>query len=494
MRWYIPLLALILFTIPAMGEWTQFKGDPQNTGVAPDSSSNPGTIRWKFITGGEVQSSPCITDEGDILIGSWDGSLYKLDRRGNMIWSRYVGEPIIATPAVHGDTVYVIDMKGTVYTFDLDGTSGWRYRSREGVAHSSPAVDPSGNIYYGTDAGSLFCLRPDGVPRWVFKAGDYIDSPPSINPVDGSVYFGCGDGKLYALGPLGRLKWSYGTGGPISSAACIGPSIYSASEDGYIYSVRANGTLEWRTRIEPVHLSSPSSAGSDIFVGTLSGRLYCLDRRGSVRWSFRANGPIECSPILSGERVIFGSTGNSTYCIDGDGDLVWELPLDSWVRSSSPAVDEDGTIYLGTGEGSVIAIGAPFPGPPRFLISRSGDGRIDLSWSPPLEDGEVIGYNVYRWNGSGWSLITVTLSEGYSDTGLTNGRTYSYAVTALNEVGEGMMSNTAEDIPVKRDPPGPIIEEVDESGSIWMIVVGSALILMIIGLLIWQFWPRRGRE
>lgn len=86
---------------------------------------------------------------------------------------------------------------------------------------------------------------------------------------------------------------------------------------------------------------------------------------------------------------------------------------------------------------------ATVPGAPT-LSATAGDGKVDLSWTTPGDGGSAItGYNVYRGTSSGSHSLLASLgvTNAYTDTAVTNGNTYYYAVTAVNAVGEGAKSN-----------------------------------------------------
>jgi predicted phage tail protein len=100
------------------------------------------------------------------------------------------------------------------------------------------------------------------------------------------------------------------------------------------------------------------------------------------------------------------------------------------------------------------AVPATVPGAPAGLTATPGDGQVTLSWTAPASDGgsPVTGYNVYKGTKSGGetgpangTLVTAT---GYKVTGLVNGTTYYFRVTAVNRVGEGPASAEASAIPV----------------------------------------------
>ena len=84
-----------------------------------------------------------------------------------------------------------------------------------------------------------------------------------------------------------------------------------------------------------------------------------------------------------------------------------------------------------------------------FGTSRSfNDGRIDLSWSTPADNGAPItGYRIERSTDnisySAISVNTGTTATTYSDTGLNSNQVYYYKVGAINAVDTGDLSTAA---------------------------------------------------
>ena len=80
------------------------------------------------------------------------------------------------------------------------------------------------------------------------------------------------------------------------------------------------------------------------------------------------------------------------------------------------------------------------------LSATAGNASVSLSWRAPSDGGSAItNYKLYRGTASGGETLFVTLANvaSYTDTGLTNGTTYYYKVTAVNGVGESAASNEA---------------------------------------------------
>jgi fibronectin type 3 domain-containing protein len=93
---------------------------------------------------------------------------------------------------------------------------------------------------------------------------------------------------------------------------------------------------------------------------------------------------------------------------------------------------------------------ATIPGAPQTLTATRGPdaGQITLTWQAPASNGgaAVTGYKVYRAVSSGGaSSLLASLGNvlSYTDTGLGNGVTRYYEVTASNAAGEGSPSTEA---------------------------------------------------
>lgn len=106
-----------------------------------------------------------------------------------------------------------------------------------------------------------------------------------------------------------------------------------------------------------------------------------------------------------------------------------------------------GTYVSGTGTGASVILQLP-PSQVTGLSATVGNAQLILNWTAPANNGSAItSYKVYRGTSSGGeSLLSSGGCSGLAsvltctDTGLTNGTTYYYKVSAVNAIGEGSQS------------------------------------------------------
>jgi predicted phage tail protein len=99
-----------------------------------------------------------------------------------------------------------------------------------------------------------------------------------------------------------------------------------------------------------------------------------------------------------------------------------------------------------------IKIPYGIPSPPRNISAVPGNKVVHLTWEPPVSDGNgnITEYRVYRGIASGSEALYATVNAStlnFTDTNVSNGVTYYYYVTAVNEFGESEPSNEVSAVP-----------------------------------------------
>jgi len=263
----------------------------------------------------------------------------------------------------------------------------WAYPTTEGVA-SSPSIGPDGTIYVGagwyfqfsTDS-SLYALNPDGTLKWKFTTDRGIFSSPAIAD-DGTIYVGSMDRYLYAIEDsvtYGKLKWRSYTGHWVFGSPVIGDdgSVYVGSLNWVFWAYDPLGNVKWSdTAIWCFFSSAIIDDDGYIYVGNKDHNLYAYNDLGTsfeYRWvhpvgTFFDGHNMDSSPAMAEDGTIYvgtdpyGAAGydpilvdTNFFAINYDGSRKWAFVTGDGVESS-PAIGENGTVYFGSYDSCVYAL------------------------------------------------------------------------------------------------------------------------------------------
>jgi titin len=178
------------------------------------------------------------------------------------------------------------------------------------------------------------------------------------------------------------------------------------------------------------------------------------------------------APVTTGGSVITG------YRIEqsSDNGATWSVTVSDTMSTSTTSTVSgltNGTSYLfrvrainanGVGAASTPAsvIPAGLPGAPTALNTTPGDGSVVLTFTAPVNDGgnPIVGYRVETsTDGVNFSVAVPnsnTVVPAVAVTGLTNGTTYSFRVSAVNTIGHGAASTTVQSTPATV-PNAPVV-------------------------------------
>ncbi len=314
------------------------------------------TLRWKFLNqeGDEFTTAPTIGDDGTVYIGCANDTLYAINPSGTRKWAVDLGDEAFATAALASN----------------------------------------GKIYIQTEADSLLAINPDGSRLWSYLTGGGSSSPV-IGP-DGTVYAASQDGMLYALDPEnGTQKWVYPLG---SSEIIASPAIntnlnviYITDDDGQFASVNLNdGSENWTASVGETPSSPVIGTGSTIYIGG-GGTLLAFNPNGDLKWTWTPlfQGTVS-SPAVSSAGIIYVlvTTGkkdfeepDSLYAVNSDGTRRWACAIGEGYYDdimSSPKLDDNGNIYIGSGLAAwcIRGLGGPAQSSwPMFQADARNTGR-----------------------------------------------------------------------------------------------------------------------
>ncbi len=167
------------------------------------------------------------------------------------------------------------------------------------------------------------------------------------------------------------------------------------------------------------------------------------NKQATLTWSAPGDGG---SPITSykvfrrlppGAYIFIGTNTSTTGYLDtnlGNGLTYYYM------------VSAENAVGAGTNSSAASTTTWNVPAQVTGLVATGGNQQATLTWTAPAHRGSPItAYNVYRRLPPGaYAFIgTNTSTTGFTDTGLANGTTYYYMVSAISAVGAGANSSAA---------------------------------------------------
>lgn len=127
-----------------------------------------GRVAWTFGTPGWVWGSPAYSD-AQLYVGDLEGTVIALDATsGREIWSVDTEGAITGAPLVLNDHVYVINENGQVISFTLDGTIQWTKNIEAAIYGSPIAAGDLLLIGVGTTDSVVTAMDQNGDTVWTF--------------------------------------------------------------------------------------------------------------------------------------------------------------------------------------------------------------------------------------------------------------------------------------------------------------------------------------
>ncbi|MDA3897920.1 MAG: PQQ-binding-like beta-propeller repeat protein [Desulfobacteraceae bacterium] len=162
-------------------------------------------------------------------------------------------------------------------------------------------------------------------------------------------------------------RWQFETAGDIDTSPAIGVdgTVYVGSDDGNLYAIDPEtGTEIWRFLAGSEILSSPTVAPDGTIYFGSQNSLYAVKPNGTLNWPFNVGDYIFSTPAVSadGRTIYIGSSNGSLYAIGATGTMKWQFPFQTGDKiTSSPAIGHDGVesvVYVGSQDHHVYAIAA----------------------------------------------------------------------------------------------------------------------------------------
>jgi hypothetical protein len=408
--------AVAVLTLQLLAAWdvSTLPGGAGNYGASPLPAT---TYATGHVTVAGLLRGPGVTAAGTAAARGWGGTAWNSGSAGAAVTAGQYATTVVEV--VSGRFVSFLDINPLTYRRPAGGPpSGVLQYSVDGSTYH----DITNLTYSSTsDSGGSLAV-PIGLSGIAALQNVAAGTPVTFRIVN------------YGAGSATEPWYLYDTGNSASNdfairgAICVTPNAYGISGGG-----------------------TYCSSGSGVAIGLSNSQL-----RVSYQL-YRENGgspiPVGSSVIGTGGAISFGTHSvTDTYTVVA-------------TRDAGGCTNA----MMGSVTVSVIAT----PNAPTNLVLFVTNNQVDVSWTAPT--GTVTGYNVKRSEVSGGPYTTIVTNHGstnFSDTGVFNGNTYYYRVSALNAGCEG--GNSDEETAVMpAGCPGGQTPTLTQPGNRTVIVPGS---------------------
>ncbi len=334
-------------------------GDTTGHFFAVQDTNNGPVCLWAYppttqTDVGPIMSSPTfLVDSNEEIItgiyfGTNDGRFYALNQDGSLKWSFLAGGAITSSPAVDfGGPLYFTAADGFLYALALDGTPLFKagpgqFPNLSGIFPASP-LRGTASIYVGTADGYVVGISSDGssvTSRVRIASGE---------PAIASLALGSSGLPIPSPTPQPTGVATPTPGGPTPTPTpntTIRSLVFVLASDGTIYAIDEN-TGQLATGISINSALAPTSSSPAM---SADGCLVFGDDMGhvSVRLPFSS-----LTPPPEATRTPVPACSDTDFINVANGSPI----------HSSVAIDSNGAIYVGADNGRIYLIGTPSNNP-----------------------------------------------------------------------------------------------------------------------------------
>jgi outer membrane protein assembly factor BamB len=434
----VPAFAALAFLVApaAIADWPAFHNDALGAGFVSSSSYPVYQDVWwsnKTLNNAPVHASPVIKD--GILIAADDGCpsntavpcpttspanaglVRALDvESGHELWHYYMAAPIEGTPAVAGETVYVVDTAGNLKALNLrNGACELGCTTPVSVGPTFASIrEHQGVLFIGNEAGEMRAYEESHLTLlWTFSMssiytvytpGACSGTPPSCGQptctvplttasayirdaaaiIDGLVIFGSYNHYVVAVDEHGNngAVWIYKTGDIITGS----PSVITGSPNHVVVGSYDGSVYDFTTTAS----TATQTCSQGVSVPPINNPVWTYQVPNVVNPSTGQTqvSKVQSSPANSGDRVFVGANNGHVYALDAvAGTKMWEQAgVGNSIKpvTSSPAV-ANGIVVVGSEDKNVYWLSAA-----NGTILKSFATQAAVSTSPAIDGDRAI--------------------------------------------------------------------------------------------------------
>ncbi|KAB1198636.1 MULTISPECIES: PQQ-binding-like beta-propeller repeat protein [Haloferax] len=279
-----------------------------------------------FLREGRAVSDPVVEYEAAFGMPTWEPAAI-----GSVAYT--ASDPIHVVDAAAGEEVEVVPGDGWTTPAVLDGSL---YSS--GVTHHGPRRM---GVYHAETGRDFRSLELPAAPT----------TAPAFSNDRETMFLGLRDERVCAVDlDSGEVKWTRGLYGAVQRPLAVNRFVFVVTEGQRLYCLGADGSGYWQAPLETAE-PQPLVVGDERVYVAGWDRIAALEmRNGSVVWEDDEG--VHKRLAFDGERL-YASKGDLVALDAATGEERWSYSPSEGTSAASIA---DDTVYVGTGEGRLVAL------------------------------------------------------------------------------------------------------------------------------------------
>lgn len=273
-----------------------------------------------------------------------------------------------ASAALVGDRLVTGSRSGNVVALSAkNGTQLWSTAMSGGSDSEARFDEAHGQVYVGTDDGSLYAVDPaSGKVRWTHRGRGAVERPVELGGE--AIYVSTAADRVYALdAATGKYRWQYereppegftihGHAGPRLS----GDVLYAGFSDGYLVALRASaGEVMWARSLAAASEqfvdvdATPVLHDGLVLASSYSGGLFALRAEDGERaWRLGIEGA--SAVRLVGDRLYVAAPRDGLAALTPKGQVLWRQGLAEAGDLTAPQAAGPYLVFTGSRAGLFV--------------------------------------------------------------------------------------------------------------------------------------------
>ncbi|MCX6150266.1 MAG: PQQ-binding-like beta-propeller repeat protein [Ignavibacteriales bacterium] len=249
-----------------------------------------------------------------------------------LLWENGINGSLNSSSLVfQGDYLFVSDLSGRIYAFNLMSGKEIGYLNYKGFIVASPIINQLKIIF----AVTIPKENKSVIYNYDFRTGKEVSKIEvdgriltDMIELDDGIIFTTEQGKVYRYHFNSTKKWEYDNNCFIHSSSAANNKTFVFGDDkGNVTALNLNdGNLVFKKKISSGFESGFAVSGDTVYVGDNSGNLFSFDiNTGTKFWEFKSGASIKNYLVMNEQFIFVGNLKGEIYKLNkNDGRLIWE--------------------------------------------------------------------------------------------------------------------------------------------------------------------------